>query len=412
MNYLKLWILLSLTLSHPFAHAAENALQHAPQLNSVAEANNAFAFDLFQELNPGKGNLCFSPYSISSAFAMVYGGAEGLTKQEISRVFHFTQASQDIQRGYAKLNGALTYHPSNFSEELRLLLANSLWIQANQTLLPDFVKQITTFFKGGLHRVDFIKQPETARTEINQWVKEQTEGKIEDILQQNAITQTTRMVLVSSLYLKARWDKVFDERLTQEMPFFPNKEITSSAMMMTQTDQFPIFQQDLFNILELPYIQGPKEEPKLSFLILLPHEADGLNALTKELTAEHFKLWYRQMKKRRVIVSIPKLHSIENISLKDVLENMGIHEAFSNQANFSLISGSKNLKLEQVLHKIFLAVDESGTEAAAATSISIGTTAILESELPLIFRADHPFAYVIYDRSNDLILFLGKVENP
>lgn len=377
----------------------------------LVQANNAFAFQLYRNLNAGNENICISPYSVSSAFAMVYTGSGGTTQTEIGSVLHFSNPPKEINSTFAQLDQFLTYHPSSIPGDFLILIANSLWVQSNQTVLPDFIDAMSKFFKAGLKRVDFIKHADTARSEINRWTKEKTQNKITDLLSAKEISNTTRMILVSTLYLKAKWMEPFDTRVSQPVPFFKSEEETKLVPMMTQTAIFPYLHTEDFAILEMPYVKF-KNGPELAMIFVLPHQNQGLAEVEKSLTAESLSKWTESLKEERVIVTIPKFKISEAVNLNETLQKMGMRQAFSDAADFSGISPIKNLKISQVLQKTLISVDEGGTEAAAATSVSMTATAVLNTKEPIIFRADHPFVFAIIEKKTGSILFLGRLVNP
>lgn len=377
----------------------------------VANNTTTFALQLYRQMPPND-NICFSPFSISSAFAMVYTGAKGDTQKEMASILHFPKSAEKMDKGWAWLNKFLTFYPSNASDDIRLRVANSLWMQTNFPVLPTFRDMMSKYFTNTFRFVDFKMQTETARATINAWVKQNTFGKIADILTAQSIDSATRMVLVSALYLKAKWKNQFDVHATGQQPFFSAEGSLHTVLSMSQMAYFPYLDTPSAAILEMPYIMSRKEGPEFAMLIVLPHQKEGLVDVEKELTAEQLQQWTKNLENTQAIVTIPKFKTQQSSNLNGLLKTMGMELPFNDLADFSGISAVKGLKIGNVLHQVYLAVDETGSEAAAATAISINTTAIREQKPPVIFQADHPFLYIIYEKTTGIILFIGRVADP
>lgn len=381
----------------------ENALQ-------TAKDSNTFALQLYHELP--YSNACFSPYSISSAFAMVYTGAQGDTQKEISNILHFPPKASETDQGWAWLNQFLTFYPSDASDDLRVRAANSLWIQTNFPVLPSFRDAMSKYFPGTFRFVDFKLQSETARATINAWVKQNTFGKITDILPAQSVDKNTRMVLASALYLKAKWLHQFDVHATTQQPFFLDGGAIQTVPSMMQSGHFPYLDTPEAAILEMPYILSRKDGPEFSMLFVLPHQKEGLPDVEKQVTVEKLEDWIKNLESTRTIVTIPKFKILQSSNLNEILVKMGMQLPFTDQADFSGISGVKGLKIANVLHKVYLSVDETGSEAAAATAINMNVTAVREQKPPVIFQADHPFLYILFEKNTGMILFMGRVADP
>lgn len=375
----------------------------------VARNSNMFALDLYRQSRHANNNICFSPYSITSAFAMVYAGAKGDTHKEMASVLHYPLSTEKLNSGWAWLTKFLTLYPSNSSEDIRLRVANSLWLQTNFPILPSFRDTMSKYFNGTFRFVDFKTQTETARTVINAWVKQNTFGKITDILTAQSLDSTTRMVLVSALYLKAKWKNQFDVHATSQQPFYPLDGSSQTVLSMTQTGPFPYLDTPEAAILEMPYIMSRKEGPEFSMLCVLPHLKEGLPDVEMELTVDKLEDWINNLENTRAIVTIPKFKVLESSNLQEQLTQMGMDLPFSDQADFSDISGIKGLKIGNVMHKVYLSVDETGSEAAAATTISMNLTSVLDKKPPIVFQVDHPFLYIIFEKTTGMILFIGRI---
>lgn len=377
----------------------------------VVKGSNTFAFDLYKQMSKNQ-NICFSPFSISSAFGMAYTGAKGETQKEIATVLHYPKSIQSTDEGWSWLNEFLTFFPSNSSNDIRLRPANALWVQSDFPVLPTFRDRMSQYFNGAFRFVDFNKQPETARDTINAWVKQMTYGKIPDILTANSLDKRTRMVLVSALYLKAKWQHQFDEHATHQEPFFLEDGSLQTVLSMTQTAQFPYLSTPEASILEMPYIMSRKGGPEFSMLVILPRLKDGLKNVENEISRVKFVEWINRLEKTQAIVSFPKLKMTQLSSLNDLFTEMGMMLPFSDHADFSGISPVHGMKIGNILHKVYLSVDETGSEASAATAISMNATAVREQTPPVIFQVDHPFIYIIFEKTTGIILFMGRVVDP
>lgn len=406
-----LFINMMLVLSGSLWGLENNVVKVPDETSRVARDSNVFAFQLHQQL-PSNSNVDFSPFSISSAFAMVYAGANGDTKQEIATVFHYPKSLEQLNKGWAWINKFLSFYPSNASDEIRLRIGNSLWIQTNFPVLPSFREMMSQYFDGIFRFVDFKSQPETARTIINAWVKQNTFGKIVDILPQQSIDNFTRMVLISAIYLKAKWKNQFDIHVTSQQPFFSVEGATKTTLSMTRSALFPYLDTSEVSILEMPYVKSWQEGPEFSMLIILPHQKDGLPNVEKGLNVEKLEEWIKNLKSTYVLATIPKFKTVYSINLIELFSKMGMKLPFSDQADFSGISDVKGLKIGDVFHKVYLSVDETGSEAAAATAIGLNATSILDQNPPVIFQVDHPFLYILFEKKTGMILFMGRVVDP
>ena len=382
------------------------------QTLDLSSNNSDFAFNLYRNIEGTEGNICFSPYSISSALAMVYDGARDETRKEMGDVLNFTGLKETINEGFSLLNRFFEKTSTDIPADFRLYISNSLWLQTGTQILPQYLDQMAKYFKTGVHRVDFARQKETARREINYFVKEKTMGKIIDLIGPSDIPENTKMILVSSIYMRAKWQNLFDEANTKMLPFFVSSNKTVSTPTMNETGYYPYYKAENYSAVALPYIHPKENLPELEFLILLPHDNNGLNDIKKTLNAESFKNILSNFESEELHIYLPKFEFTKSFSLKSALIKMGMVQAFNSDANFEGINGSKDLQIGQVSHKAFISVDESGTEAAAATAVIMTMKAILNPKEPITFRVDHPFMFVIYEKLTGSILFCGHVMNP
>jgi serpin B len=377
-----------------------------PDAKSAAASINGFAFDLYREVGKTEGNLFVSPASISTALAMTYAGAEGQTKQEMAHVLHFDRnPAQFPVNGIHALTVLLNSGGSQGGYVLRT--ANRLWGQESFEFRPEFLKTARDHYGAELATLDF-RQTEAARTTINDWVEQQTQEKIQDLIPSGVLRDDTRLVLTNAIYFLGGWAEEFSEATTTSQHFFLTPSQRVEVPLMTQTVRLGYADSEEVQVLELPYRGN-----EISMLVLLPRERDGLARLEAQLTAEHVAAWTASLRPREVRVFLPKFKMTTQVALKKVLSAMGMPTPFSDAADFSKMASGEQLLISEVVHKAFVDVNEKGTEAAAATAVLIApTSALIEPEEPVVFRADHPFVFMLQDKRCGAILFLGRVSNP
>ena len=373
----------------------------------IVEGGNQFAFDLYQRLRSGESNLFFSPSSISVALAMTYAGAEGETATEMAETLHFPLADEDLHDRMQAMQEFCTTPIKN--RGIQLHLANRLWGQQGYEFLPEFLRITRENYGAELAPLDFNLTEESRQT-INLWVEEQTQQKIVDVIPSGALVSDTKLVLTNAVYLKGDWNQPFDEERTEDEDFHLTDRETVTAPLMHQQEEFRYAAVDGLQILELPY-----GDETLSMIVLLPDAIDGLADLETQLMPETVDQWMDRLKTEEVKVYLPKFEMSSQFDLSGTLSSMGMESAFDDtQADFSDMTGGRDLFISAVLHKAFVDVNEEGTEAAAATAVIMEPTAapFEEPKEPPVFRADHPFVFLIRDNRNDAILFLGRVVNP
>jgi len=385
-------------------------------INSIVRGNNEFAFDLYSKLRDKEGNLFLSPYSISTALALAYCGARGETESQMATTLHLptapgeTTALKDTlaQMRFHSAFGKIIKDLNERGEKggYQLNVANALWGQKGYGFLEEYLEQIETNYRGKLNEVDFIRAGETARRTINKWVEKKTNNKIKNLIPKGVLDSMTRLVLTNAIYFKGNWARQFKKDKTKDAPFTLVDGEKVDAAMMNQTAEFGYMETGSFQGLELPYV-----DDELSMIIMLPKEIDGLDKFEKTLTVENLSKWMSKFRKREVVVSVPKFKMTSQFGLASVLKSMGMTDAFSSNANFSGINGKRDLFISAVIHKAYVDVNEEGTEAAAATGVVMKLTSIGPARTP-VFKADHPFLFLIRDNHSGSILFIGRVMNP
>jgi len=384
----------------------------------IVEGNNKFALELFAKLQSTKGNLFFSPYSISTALAMAHAGARNQTESQMAEVLHFpVNVNQSTDSSSKSLPDRQQFASTfgNIIKDLNkkgqkgaytLTVANALWGQKGYGFLEEFLKLIESSYDGRLNEVDFITATETARKTINAWVEKKTNDKIKDLISPGVLDSMTRLVLTNAIYFKGNWARQFKENRTQDAPFTLADGKKIEVAMMNQKAEFGYMETDTFQALELPYV-----DDELSMVILLPKKIDALDEFEKTLTTDNLMQWLADIHKCEVVVFVPKFKMTSQFSLADVLKSMGMKDAFSSDADFSGINGKRDLFISAVIHKAYVEVNEEGTEAAAATGVVMKLTSVGPAAIP-VFRADHPFLFLIRDNLSGSILFIGRVANP
>jgi len=369
-------------------------------LSELSAGNSAFAFDLYQAIRTEDGNLFYSPYSLSIALAMTYAGARGETERQMAETFHYSLPQDRLHPAFNALDLKLT---AQDKKSFELKTANSVWAQADYDFLPDYLDALAENYGAGLRLVDFVDQgeQEKSRVAINDWVSEQTEDKIQDLLAPGILTKMTRLVLANAIYFKAEWETPFLNGTNDgEFTLLNGDKVT--VPMMSRRAETRHAEGDGYQAVEIPY-----KGDRIRMIILLPTlgqfeafeqslDNERLNAILESLTPTDVKLF------------MPKFQYAATLPLEDTLSEMGMPDAFTPfVADFSGLDGTHDLYLSHVVHKAFVAVDEMGTEAAAAS----GVVAEIVS-LPIYVTLDRPFIFVIRDLETDAILFIGRVLNP
>lgn len=374
-------------------------------VKSVVNANNKFAFELyskFKKETQNKSNIFFSPYSISVALSMTYEGARNQTAKEMQSVLHIPMDDNIRRTSFVKIYNEINRKDKKY----KLSTANALWAQKDYKFLKEYTDIVEKYYCGKVTNLDFIKESENSRLKINEWVEGQTNNKIKDLIPHGGVNQYTRLVLTNAIYFKGTWVKQFDKKETKEEDFKTNsgKILKVPMMSLTGNDaEFNYTETDKFQIIEMPY-----DGKDLSMLILLPKQS--MKDFEESINTEILSEWKNMLRKQRVEVYIPKFKFETKYFMNETLKEMGMPTAFTDGADFSGMGGSKSLSINNVIHQAFVEVNEEGTEAAAATGVIVGITSV-GLTVP-VFRADHPFIFMIQQIENGNILFLGKVIDP
>ena len=372
--------------------------------SSITSANNQFNLDLYKNLiQKEKSNIFFSPYSIFSAMAMVYEGALGKTAEEIKAVFHFPETNilrNNFYELYSKLNQK--------GKDFELKTVNALWLQKDYPFLSSYLALLEKYYGGKARNLDFVNETEKSRQIINQYIEEETNKKIKNLIPEDSISPMTRLVLTNAIYFKGVWLWNFDEKMTNNEKFFirPDFSVEVPVMNMRPEEaEFNYYEDETVQVLELPYKGG-----KIMMIVVLPRQIlsdRNLLSFESSLTEEKLKAYQTKMEKTKLdAIALPKFKLRTNYFLNENLIDLGMPTAFSERADFSKITGKKDFSISTVIHQAFVEVDEKGTEAAATTA------AFIFESMGKIFRADHPFLFYILDKETGTILFFGRVVDP
>ena len=358
----------------------------------LAKDTAEFAAAVYQEIDAAD-NTVFSPYSLFSCLSMVFAGAADNTAWEMHKALQLSVSQKALPREYAKLRTTLA------SEEFQI--ANALWADVDTVLLSDFSHTLKENYDAKFQALDFSKTAEAVSI-INEWTANQTHGKIQKLLEDGDIDGLTRLVLTNAVYFKGDWKLPFSAALTAPQPFHVSADTVKEVPMMKNTAHFPYYENDQAQVLGLPFKSG-----KTACLIILPKEGEALS-----FSAPLFKEWACSLVSERVAVSLPSFSIKSRFTLNDILENLGMKEAFTDKANFSGMDGMRDLYLSKVVHEALFILNETGVVAAAATAAPMNATGALEKKPPIAFNANRPFLFMIIDLKTQTPLFLGKLQDP
>jgi serine protease inhibitor len=394
---------------------ARSLLTAAPTLSpaqvaaesTAGNSIDAFGLDLYKELQSaagGSGNMFVSPFSIATALAMAYAGARGETATQMADALHLSGNQASIADQFGTLLADLN---SAGQENYALSVADALWGQAGLPLLPQFLNTMQTNYGGGLKQVDFKGDLEGSRKTINDWVAQNTNNKIQDLLSQ--LDPATRLVLTNAIYFKGNWASPFNSYDTQDANFTLASGSSEMVSTMHDTRYSEYMNSDGFQVVEIPYAGY-----RLAMDVILPTTGGAAGLGVSQLPSD-LKGWLNGLQYQHVAISLPKFTLTTEFNLNEQLKSLGMTDAFGNQADFSGITDSTQLQVSKVVHKAYIGVDETGTEAAASTGLIM--TSVLNAyepppPPPIEFNADHPFLFLIRDTQTGSVLFMGQEADP
>jgi serine protease inhibitor len=371
--------------------------------SKLLDANTRFGFKLFSEILKEKRgkNTFVSPSSVAIALSMTYNGASGSTQQAMARALELRGMSlQEINQANAGLKQVL----ENPDPQVQLAIANSLWARQGIPFKPEFLQRNKTFYNAEVASLDFADP--AAKDTINNWVKQNTQGKIDKIIDQIKADQV--MFLINAIYFKGQWSEKFDKSATAPAPFYLAGGKSKQHPLMSQTGDYRYFENEQFQAVSLPY--GAKQ--RISMYIFLPKPKSNLDAFYKNLSVQSWNTWISQFGRRQGSIKIPRFKLEDELQLNKALKALGMAEAFDrDRANFSALS-SEPMSIDEVKHKTFVEVNEEGTEAAAVTSIGVVATSAQIPQEPFNMVVDRPFFCAIRDNQTGTILFMGSIVDP
>jgi serpin B len=368
------------------------------QPNPVTDGNNQFAFQLYAKIKD-KGNLFYSPFSITTALAMTYAGAKGKTEEEMSKTLHFSPG-QGIFHNFYK--GLIDSIMSDTEDGVKLNVANSLWAGQSITFTPLFINYMEDYYRSEIKKEDFAKEEgrKKAVDDINAWVAAKTGDKIKDMVKD--LDPSTRLLLINAIYFKGKWEYEFPVSRTKPDSFIVDNRTKIQVKYMHLNKPYPYYENSFLKAISIPY-----KGKKLSMIIFLPNHS-GIKQLEDSLSDSFYSKVIHKLTLKEVVLSLPEFNMMKDFDLGKTLSEMGMPDAFNSNADFSAMS-SEPLYIGKVLHKAYIDVSEEGTEAAAATVV----TARVSMVMPMsVFDANHPFIFFITDNKTGRILFMGKVANP
>jgi serpin B len=376
-------------------------LPNAPVDSKVVAANTKFGFKLYKEIlkQDSNKNVFVSPTSVAIALSMTYNGASGETQQAMAKALELQGITLPTVN---QANNALKASLETADPEVQLSIANSLWAKQGVTFKPDFMERNRQFYGAKVTELDFANA-EATRT-INNWVKENTRGKIDQVVDQ--LKPDDVLFLINAIYFKGNWTKKFDQNQTAERPFYLSNGTQKQHPMMSQSGKYRYYENETFQAVSLPYGKG-----RLSLYVFLPRENNSLDAFQQQLAVENWQQWMNQFRMRNGSIQLPRFKFDYDIQLNNALKVLGMESAFSDGADFSNMT-SASVAINEVKHKTFVEVNEEGTEAAAVTSVGVALTSAQMPEEPFQMVVNRPFFCAIRDNQTGTVLFMGSLREP
>ena len=380
-------------------------------IQQLANDNTTFALEFYDQVRDDEGNIIFSPISLSLALAMTLAGAETTTEDAMSEALQFSLPEDDLYNAFNALLLAINQSEqenieNNANSNFQLNIANSIWAQSGYNYEKTFLDILGENFGAGVFNVDYVQAPQMAREAINQWVEDETEEKIKDLIPSGAITDLTRLVLANAIYFKGAWRYQFDASQTAEAPFYRlDGSSINVDMMKLGSERLRYYQGQNYQVVSLPYMS-----PDFEMTIIMP-ELESFSEFESSLTQEELASIISTMNTEQIELEMPKFDFETTINANEALKSLGMSEAFvAGMADFSGITKDEDLLITDVLHKATIIIDEEGTEAAAATAVIVGLEALPPD--PISLMIDQPFLFFIQHQPTGSILFMGRVTQP
>lgn len=386
----------ALTMSTAFA---------ANQENSYIASRNSFSFALVNALGVPQDNICISPYNISSALELAYFGADGGTKSEISATLNLpmmndSALADEIKKADGSFGGSVT--------NARALAVDTAFLPTDH-----YLQMVRDTLGAHAFEVNFKNKPQEAADSINSWAAKMTQGRITKLLEPSNITDATKLVLLSSIYIKSDWLEPFEVHKTADAPFKTISGSEKSVPMMQQTKNMNLFDDGSVQVVWRDLAIKNSNDARLEVLFVVPQNADALKTVAQALSSEQLDAWQKQAKNQYVQLFVPKCSVRQRLSVKKPLQDLGMKQAFSPAADFSVISPKSDLMISDVLHAAFMQLNETGIEAAAATAVVMVTkSAQITTKTPVVVRCDKPFYTIIREKTTGLVLFVSLIASP
>jgi serpin B len=367
---------------------------------ALVESGNSFAFDIFRKIMENADaseNIIFSPLSISYALSMTLNGANGATREAMLEALRTNGITpEEINSSFSDLTNALL----TVDKRVLMTIANSVWTEKNFAVKKSFIDILTNYYDAESKSFDI--DDASAPSKMNAWIEDKTNGLIKDMIDE--LDPLTKMLLINAIYFKGKWKSQFDADETLQKPFYKPSGTSSEVPMMNQKADFKAYDGDGFVLAEFPYGQG-----NFVMDIILPDAQNGVTQLLPSITGAAFTNWANKLSEQEVNLSLPRFKYGYKKQLKDILSDMGMGIAFSDYADFTNIADFPPLKIGEVIHQAFIETNEEGTEAAAATVVTIVATSYRP---PVEFNADHSFIYIIREITTNSVIFMGRVADP
>jgi len=367
---------------------------------SIIESNNKFALDLMHQLGNEQDNSFFSPYSISTALFMTAAGAKGETEKQMLKVLHLNQNTLEYHKEFGNIIAKVAD-----KKNVEISIANSIWPQKGFKIKSQYQKLLITAYKTSISECDFANNATEEAAKINKWIEDKTKSKITNIIKPDALDATTKLVLANAIYFFGEWKTTFDSAMTKQAQFFLKDSVPVNTDFMNSSYSMDYTEDTLFRLVSIPY-----KNNEVSLLVFLPQNPNSFDIALNSLDNRRYFTLIKSLIAVKVNLSLPKFKMESEFNLEDMLPSMGMADAFSSKADFSGMTGKKDLSISKVIHKAFIDVTEKGTEAAAATVVIMSRNG--GSHKTVEFKADHPFIFMIKDNATEQILFTGVLNNP
>lgn len=370
-------------------------------VDALVREGNIFAFQLYAEIRQKRKNTVCSPYSVLESMALPFVGSRGATESQMARILRFKMSKSLIDEAFNRLNG-------RFENGGPYNMITGVWLQKGE-IDSQYQKIILTSYGATLRQADFLSRPESARLDINSWMKGKTQGRITDLISPAGVSTGSRMVVLSGAYMRGKWSQTFNLQETKQAPFFSDRYTTGTVPTMFATGEYNYLHENNFSMIELPYEVKKAESATLSLFIILPHDTYGLSDVEKEIVPDRLERWVATMKRRLVVLKLPRFRVTDTFSLVDSLTQMGLTSPFGRDANFYGVRNTNDLTITQVFHKANYMIDEWGSDGGVSLEGPVVTSAVKQA---VDFSVNHPFMFFVMDRASSCILLIGRISNP